>query len=60
MNERIKKLILEATTEEHDGFLYFDKKKFAELIVEEVLSLQNRHGNIKPKAVKLHFGVLDE
>ena len=35
MNERIKDLIKQATTEEHDGFLYFDKKKFAELIVRE-------------------------
>jgi hypothetical protein len=35
MNERIKELIKQATTEEHDGFLYFDKKKFAELIVRE-------------------------
>lgn len=35
MNERIKELIKQATTEEHDGFLYFDKKKFAELIVRQ-------------------------
>jgi hypothetical protein len=35
MNERIKELIEQATTEEHDGFLYFDKKKFAELIIDE-------------------------
>jgi hypothetical protein len=36
MNERIKELVKQATTEEHDGFLYFDKKKFAELIVGNV------------------------
>jgi hypothetical protein len=32
MNERIKEFIKQATTEEHDGFRYFDKKKFAELV----------------------------
>lgn len=35
MNERIKELVKQATTEEHDGFLYFDKQKFAKLIVRE-------------------------
>jgi hypothetical protein len=35
INERIRELIEQATTEEHDGFRYFDKKKFAELIVQE-------------------------
>ncbi len=39
MNERIKKLAEQATTEEHDGFRYFDKAKFAELIVRECASL---------------------
>ena len=38
MNERIKELIEQATTEEHDGFMYFDKKKFAELIVQECIN----------------------
>ena len=33
--ERIKELIEKATTEERDGFKYFDKEKFAELIVRE-------------------------
>ena len=37
MNERIKELIAQATTEEHDGFLYFDKKKFAMLIIKECM-----------------------
>jgi hypothetical protein len=36
MNERIKQLIAQATIEEHDGFLYFDKKKFAELILRDI------------------------
>lgn len=36
MNERIKELIEQATTEEHDGFRYFDKQKFAELVVQDM------------------------
>ena len=39
MNERIKELIEQATTEEQDGFRYFDKKKFAELIVKETMQV---------------------
>ena len=39
MNARIRELIEQATTEEHDGFRYFDKKKFAELIVQETLNV---------------------
>jgi len=35
MNERIQLLAEQATTEEADGFKYFDKEKFAELIVQE-------------------------
>jgi hypothetical protein len=38
MNKRIRELIEQATTEEHDGFRYFDKKKFAELIVRECMN----------------------
>jgi hypothetical protein len=37
MNERIKLLAEYATTEECDGWKYFDKEKFAELIVRECL-----------------------
>jgi len=33
--------------------------EFARLIGEEVLTLQNRHGNIKPRVVKAYFGVED-
>jgi hypothetical protein len=36
MNERIQLLAEQATTEEADGFKYFDKEKFAELIVLEM------------------------
>ena len=39
MNERIKELAEQATTEEHDGFRYFDKAKFAELIVKECIKI---------------------
>jgi len=37
MNERIRELAEQATgAEEYDGFRYFDKAKFAELIVLEM------------------------
>jgi hypothetical protein len=36
MNERIKQLAEQATTEEHDGFRYLDKRKFAELIMQDM------------------------
>lgn len=36
MNERIKQLAEQATTEEHDGFRYLDKQKFAELIMQDM------------------------
>jgi hypothetical protein len=55
INERIRELIEQATTEEHDGFRYFDKAKFAELIVKECASLivddDNAYDMLK------HFGV---
>ena len=35
MNQRIRELAEQATIEEHDGFRYLDKQKFAELIVKE-------------------------
>ena len=38
MNKRIEEFIEQATTEEHDGFRYFDKKKFAELVIMDVAS----------------------
>jgi hypothetical protein len=38
MNERIRELVEQATgAEEYDGFRYFDKAKFAELIVRECI-----------------------
>jgi hypothetical protein len=63
MNERIKKLIEEATTEERDGFQYFDKEKFAELIVRECATLipaeQSHAPNGQPilKIFQEHFEI---
>ena len=68
MNGRIKELADKATgAEEYDGFRYFDKAKFAELIVRECaqVCLSQRDPanlNYKPsekfaEAVKQHFGV---
>jgi hypothetical protein len=62
MNERIRELIEQATTEEHDGFRYFDKKKFAELIVEEYTEKLVQHGAVSAdgtivKDIQKHFGV---
>jgi hypothetical protein len=36
MNEPIKQLAEQATTEEHDGFRYLDKRKFSELIMQDM------------------------
>jgi hypothetical protein len=62
MNERINELIEQATTEEQDGFRYFHKKKFAELIIREcaviVGSMEEPHQDIA-KLVKEHFGVAE-
>ena len=55
MNQQIEKLIQQATTEEQDGFLYFDKKKFAELIVRECADLVADDDNAFD--VLKHFGV---
>ena len=59
MNERIKKLAEQATTEEHDGFRYFDKAKFAELIVRECVKEMGRYEfiDVAMREVKEHFGV---
>jgi hypothetical protein len=42
MNERIQALAEQATTEEADGFKYFDKEKFAELIVKECAGIAKK------------------
>ena len=59
MNQRIKELIEQATTEEQDGFRYFDKEKFAELIVRECvfISRTSANGFSAGDRMKEHFGV---
>ncbi len=59
MNERIKKLAEQATTEEHDGFRYFDKAKFAELIVKECAQVASDYdgAHYVGDAIEQHFGV---
>ena len=65
MNQRIKELAEQATgAEEYDGFRYFDKAKFAELIVNQCADIAQQH-NKSPVAAPLaigyvireHFGV---
>jgi hypothetical protein len=61
MNERIRELTEQATTEEADGFKYFDKEKFAELIVRECCSAIRLNdvffGGKFQGAILKHFGV---
>lgn len=65
MNERIRQLVAQATTEESDGFKYFDKEKFAELIVRECAELTLDYKNETyyngwldyRDEIKKHFGV---
>jgi hypothetical protein len=63
MNERIKLLAEQATTEEHDGFRYFDKQKFAQLLIHECAIIANRADNTETEircmydVITEHFGV---
>jgi hypothetical protein len=64
MNERIKELAEQATGgEEYDGFRYFDKAKFAQLIVEECLlkingaKIRNESYTELIERIKEDFGV---
>ena len=63
MNQRIKELAEQATTEEADGFKYFDKAKFAELIVRECIEIIDYNDLVGSsteyygKKFKEHFGV---
>ena len=67
INERIRELIEQATTEEHDGFRYFDKAKFAELIVRECMSVADLPNNasgqwdhlLSSEVIGKHFGVAE-
>lgn len=59
MNNRIKELIVETGNSFNTTGSYYTQElwamKFAELIGKEVLTLQNRHGNIKPRVIKEFF-----
>jgi hypothetical protein len=57
MNERIRQLAEQATTEEADGFKYFDKEKFAELIVRECANVALREDHEPDECILRHFGV---
>ena len=65
MNERIQELAEQATgAEEYDGFRYFDKEKFAELIVRECCQFEKSYGGDAgliardySRKIKEHFGV---
>jgi hypothetical protein len=65
MNERIRELAEQATgAEEYDGFRYFDKAKFAQLIVRECAELAtkeyNNRGAIHGNDLLEHFGLDSE
>ena len=66
MNERIRLLAEQATTEESDGFKYFDKEKFAQLIVRECADIAKHHvmnistyadADFVDEQIKQYFGV---
>ena len=61
MNERIRQLAEQAETKEI-GYYFFDREKFAELIVRECAQLVEdnmdpQNAWITPGYVKQHFGV---
>ena len=58
MNKRIEEFIEQATTEEQDGFRYFDKKKFAELIVLKCAEIADiAEPFLASDLIKQQFGV---
>ncbi len=60
MNQQIKTLIEQATTEESDGFKYFDKEKFAQLIVRECNYLIQQQVSLKYKDGWEQSGISDD
>ena len=61
MNERIKQLAEQAETKEV-GYYFFDREKFAELIIRECcdkfVDMQHKfHPSICAYEIKKHFGV---
>lgn len=61
---RLQQLLLLSSVEVGDytngSIKEIDYQKLVKLIGQEVLTLQNRHGNIKPRVIKAYFGVDDE
>ena len=57
MNDRIKELADQATDKEH-GYSFFDREKFAELIVRECANRLGELGNPElGNGIKQYFGV---
>jgi len=57
MNERIKELAEQAETKEI-GYYFFDREKFAELIVQECIDYCGENlSKTVGGALKIHFGV---
>jgi hypothetical protein len=49
MHPRIRELAEQATTEEADGFKYFDREKFAELIVRACADVLHQDAAFMPE-----------
>lgn len=64
MNERIKELVKKSTVTDSDWFRFFDKQKFAELIVRECAQIaHDSHPADLPFVsgkILTHFGVDDD
>jgi len=61
MNKNLRNMIERAETKEH-GYYFFDREKFAELIIERCIDIVSNGGEFasRPKLVeklKEHFGV---
>ena len=71
MNERIRELAEQAETKEV-GYYFFDREKFAELIIKECLEVCNRQANhyyetnnraatcvadVLGRIIQMHFGI---
>ena len=56
MNERIRQLAEQAETKEM-GYYFFDREKFAELIVRECANIALREEHDPYECIKKHFGV---
>ena len=65
MNSIVRQLAEQATTTEKDGFQYFDKQKFAELIVKRCTDVLDEDSYLFPELggyahdIRKLFGVKD-